>query len=285
MERIKKKGVIICILSAIGVAGAIVGACQSDEDSSSLSARVFDNEFSTAMSEFVKSPIVVSGTQKSRGNLNLRGDSLPLGVVPVYVDFGSVEGDGFEMDEVLTPDDMIDLAINFGAEYSLEDDGMRDDTIFVSEQAAADALLPVLECSRRLLNARGLSNADIDAALAETNANECVLIPFAMLVALSVEMDEQELLGCNFGLGSAFAFRANAQSSWTKSRDCLFKAFGVNDAVAIFNRLRDSAAGGLTVMIAVNTITKLAPRMLGYVGAAIVLVEFADCMYYYHRYF
>ncbi|MCM1349222.1 MAG: hypothetical protein NC338_07395 [Firmicutes bacterium] len=60
------------------------------------------------------------------------------------------------------------------------------------------------------------------------------------------------------------------------------KATGVNDIRQLIN---NTLAEELTVAIAVEILRIAIPKAFGWVGAAVMLVEFADCLAHYNRYF
>lgn len=60
------------------------------------------------------------------------------------------------------------------------------------------------------------------------------------------------------------------------------KAVGINDLRVLLNNV---AGENLTKAMALCILKKGLPRLFGWVGVAVALVEFSDCMVHYNRYF
>lgn len=241
-------------------------------------------DFTKELHGFLNKPLTIAN---SRG-VQLNGDSLCSGITPVYVDFNYVDGDPVKpsepFDGVLTPEDMIRLAQEYGAEFYLDDDGMRDDTIFVADEQAKLILQPLAGFSRKYLCNIGIPNTEIDAIL-----NDLGLDDSALIILVTALVSAQEARDCepltHQGIKNLFVTPAYADSGGNMAWNCAMKAIGINDAIAILETLRDGASTELTIR-AVKRFLKLSARkFFGYVGAAVMLIEFSDCLAHYNRYF
>lgn len=171
---------------------------------------------------------------------------------------------------------MLDLALNYGAEYSSEDDGMHDGEILLSESEVKSSLAHLVQSSKRYLYSKGMSEEEIQEMLGEENADETVLVPFVMSLC---DLEKQEYTfelsrseSNTFNLFATTAYAAN--NDWAKVGSCAMQALGL-DVITEF-----AYAGKVLTKAAIKSIFKTAAkRILGPIGVAIALVEFGVCMW------
>lgn len=282
MERLSKIGIIVLMFFAIGITGLVVDSCRSDnEEVATKNERDnYIDELHACLNTFMKADIV-SGTN-SRGRVPELPDTGNNGFQTVLIDFsGDLKLDGLDLDNVKTPEDMMFLCQEFGAEFSFEDDGMRDDSIQISVEAAEQALAPLAQASRNFLKHRGLTDEDMDAILVELNTDNSCFIFLAMALCVSEEEKEVEMNDLVWSL-NPFALTAHAASGGEMAWNCAVKAIGIRDIKEIFSGV---AADVLTKAVATKVLKIAVPKLFGWVGAAVMLVEFADCLAHYNRYF
>ena len=186
------------------------------------------------------------------------------------------------LEGLLTPQDMVNLARDYGAEFSMYDDGLHNDSIHISVESARESLTPLYMDSRRFLIQKGLTDNDMDEILSEMSLDSSCLIALALTIAIEEESIMTETAWNNTRYNRLFTSQAYADSAGDIALNCLWKALGIDTFIGYFTyRVTD----GITKEIAKRIIKKCAVRMLGWVGAAVALVEFVDCTVHYHRYF
>jgi hypothetical protein len=115
------------------------------------------------------------------------------------------------------------------------------------------------------LNARGLTNGDIDVMVQEEGGQEVDLVPYAAALA---EYESTGATGMNYLI--LFGNSAYAQNVLT----CAAKALGVNALWA----LGGSNAAAWTKAGMKKAFGAVAKRALGPIGVAIAVVSFGLCM-------
>lgn len=227
----------------------------------------------------------------SQGSISRSGiggvDSMnSSGFGTIYVDFSDFAEPPRpfeEYDGELTPADLLRLAQEYGAEFSTENDGSHDDSIKVSSAKIEQSLQPLLFDSRTYLKKRGLSNEDMDAIVAEYEYDNSCLITLAMTIASCDERFGAEPLGyTSNGLKELFVQRACAASAGEMFGNCVWKVSGLDDLSSLF---RYAAAEKLTRQFAIRILKITLPKAFGWVGTAVMLVEFVDCIANYDRYY
>lgn len=128
-----------------------------------------------------------------------------------------------------------------------------------------NSLTPLIPEARTYLNARGLTNGDIDAMVQEEGALEVDLVPYAASLA---EYENSGTTGMNYI--NLFGNSAYAQNVLT----CAAKALGVDALWAL-----GGSNASLWTKAAMKTAFKaVAKRALGPIGVAIAVVSFGLCM-------
>lgn len=285
MKRFKCIGLLFVAMVFLGLVGTLVNSCvaENNEFKNEGGPTGFIDKFLKDMDVFMIQPIVGSNYNSSR-SLDLNDPKFkPPGTTTVFIDFS----DNFKPcepldDSIKTPKDLLDLSLKYGAEFSLDDDGMRDDSVHISNEAAEESLLPLVADSKSYLRQKGLSDLEMNEILAELNLDNSCFISLAMTVA-SIEDEKLAINDVSFPDLNLFRLKAYAEDSTGRmAYNCVMKATGLNDVRALLGGI---VAEKLTKEIAIRILRITIPKAFGYVGAAVMLVEFADCMYHYDNYF
>ncbi len=286
MSRFKKLAMLMSFAAVLGLVGLVIDSCENSswnesESESNSNTEEYLRKLNADLSSFLKMPIVsISNHSRAFGEDGSRG---PDSLQTVFIDFPELPKDDLDLDSVLTPQDMVDLMQTYGAEFSLEDDGMRDDSIRISIEAAETALTPLAIDSRNFLRHRGLSDQDMDEIIEEMESDNSCLITLAMIISGQQQEQQAEIISRNNKrFLNILSLPAYAESAGSMSWNCIKKAVGINDLRVLLNNV---AGENLTKAMALCILKKGLPRLFGWVGVAVALVEFSDCMVHYNRYF
>lgn len=152
--------------------------------------------------------------------------------------------------------------------------GKYGNSLTSKQEKIRKVLQPVSKKGRKLLHSYGLSDEEIAAEFGTVNAPEIIL---AGIILLNVERGQS--YDTAFHFGELFGSRAYAQVGPTNEISevkpdwvqCMIQAVGV-EAIIEF------AKGNVTKSIAKKAIRKIASRTLGWVGVALALYEYSNCM-------
>ena len=159
------------------------------------------------------------------------------------------------------------------------DEDIDDETYTTTEycfeiplQPVVDALEPTIEGAKNYLISKGLTNSDIQnlfTADADGSAmEEYNLVPIVMML-VAEEQNTNTTASINFA--SVFANTAYASTIGK----CAGDALGVSAIAAVLQQGVGTAAGKALLKKAIR---KVATRALGWIGAAVFVYEFGDCM-------
>ena len=190
----------------------------------------------------------------------------------------------FPVDESLidTPDlasvsslgDLTEIAASYAATLRLVDQSDiqgKDNVVIVSESKVKNAMSPMVRQSKDYLNSIGMTDSDIQQMLEEESADETALVPFVLAL---VEHDNNCYLSwLNYNRFSLIP-SAYAAVSWDEVGHCALHAIGAD----IFYGFAGSAAKSWTKIAIKKAFKTAASKMLGPVGVAIVVIDFALCM-------
>lgn len=285
MKRFKNIGLLFSAMVILGLVGTFVNSCisESNDLKNGKSSKNFIDNFLKDMNAFMNYRIVEDDFNESR-SVCLEDTTLKLpGTTTVFIDFVGDQKPCEPLDDsIKTPKDLLDLSIKYGAEFSLDDDGMRDDSVHISNESAEQSLMPLVADSKSYLRQRGLSDVEMNEIMSELNLDNSCFISLAMTIA---SIEEEKLAFNNPSLPDLNLFRLKAYAEDSAGRmayNCVMKATGLNDVKALLGGV---IAEKLTKEIAIRILRITIPKAFGYVGAAVMLVEFADCMYHYDNYF
>lgn len=158
-----------------------------------------------------------------------------------------------------------------------ESDNITDDqqllgTFQISVQAAQNSLQPTLTEAKNYLYSKGYTDADIDYLLAADEEglamSESDLIPAVMQL---IAEEQNPSLAATFDYVSFFGTTAHA----SQIGECAGDALGISAFAGVLSAGVNSDNGRRLLKKAIR---KVASRALGWVGAAIFVYEFGDCM-------
>jgi len=139
------------------------------------------------------------------------------------------------------------------------------------EQKAKRIMKPLVEETKKLLLTYNVTEDEVTREFKDANDPRIALVGLFLLAA---ENDEKKEIAVNFAQAfGSFSFAqtnelAEAKPDWV---DCMITAVGIDVAVEFLK-------GNVTEAIAKKAIRKIASRVLGVLGAAIAVYEFANCM-------
>jgi hypothetical protein len=250
---------------------------------------LFENEEQTIAKENFKNSAFASlnslnkidvTTSKNNSDLIMAKTNGDFAEIKVYKKLGVTTSDTPNIELSSGLEDLFKLNnTDLGVKYvdGSESDNISDDqqllgTLEISVQAAQSSLEPTLEEAKNYLRSNGYTNADIAELLTADEdgpaMSESDLIPAVMqLIA-----EEQ-----NSGLAASFNYASLFGTSMHASQigECAGDALGISAITAVINQGLHTAAGKKLLKKAIR---KVASRALGWIGAAIFVYEFADCM-------
>lgn len=142
----------------------------------------------------------------------------------------------------------------------------------VSLETVNSSLQPLISEAKTYLNARGLTNTDINEMLTEEGGQEVDLVPYAATLAkYEVSGDLARTITPNIFFSSAYAGEPDVLT-------CVGVALGVNHLWA----LGGSNAKSWTKQAMKKAFGAVAKRALGPIGVAIAVVSFGLCMGGFH---
>lgn len=194
----------------------------------------------------------------------------------VYVYSNNTGGTKLDVSNQLTLKDFSETLEVTSATFSFYNDGTAIDSVQVAEREAREKLAPMVEKSKKYLKSKGLTDADIAEMLAENNADETQLVPFA-LALMEVEEDINAYSNVMYSPPSTGKQNPTqtTQIDWNKVGRCALQALGADVLSALWS---SHVAGAWTVACLKATFKTVAKKTLGPIGAAIAVVEFAGCM-------
>lgn len=281
MKNLRRIIVIIIVIFTMTPLELFFNSCQS-EDKEKKDCDEYLASFRSDINSFLNVPIIVNNDSRAFGQDEFNDG--PDTIITVFIDLPDkpINEPDPNLEGLLTPQDMVNLARDYGAEFSMYDDGLHNDSIHISVESARESLTPLYMDSRRFLIQKGLTDNDMDEILSEMSLDSSCLIALALTIAIEEESIMTETAWNNTRYNRLFTSQAYADSAGDIALNCLWKALGIDTFIGYFTyRVTD----GITKEIAKRIIKKCAVRMLGWVGAAVALVEFVDCTVHYHRYF
>lgn len=135
-------------------------------------------------------------------------------------------------------------------------------------------LQPLVLSTKKLLKSYEVENEFLNQEFSDPNDPRIALVGLFLLAA---ENREKQEVALNFAQAfGTLSYAQNTELSEAKPDwvECMITAVGI-DAVVEFLK------GNITEAIAKKAIKKIASRALGFVGAAVALFEFGNCMGWY----
>lgn len=140
-------------------------------------------------------------------------------------------------------------------------------------EKSKEILTPLVKGSKELLKSYGINESDFLEEFADLNDPRIAFVGL-MILSADKKKEKDNLASINYAsffVASAYAINMDMEPDWY---DCMLRSVGIDAVVELFN-------GKVTKAIAKKAIRKIASRTLGWVGAAIAVYEFGDCMDWY----
>ena len=140
-------------------------------------------------------------------------------------------------------------------------------------EKSKEILTPLVKGSKELLKSYGINESDFLEEFADLNDPRIAFVGL-MILSADKKKEKDNLASINYAsffVASAYATNMDMEPDWY---DCMLRSVGIDAVVELFN-------GKVTKAIAKKAIRKIASRTLGWVGAAIAVYEFGDCMDWY----
>lgn len=176
-----------------------------------------------------------------------------------------------EIKNVNCLNDLQNLASKYAASFEITDGSeISGNTVLISEAKTSASMAAMIKQSKQYLNSLGMTDADIQQMLKEENADESTLVPFTLSL---MEHDNNSyytwLRTSQFSLiPCAYAI------DWGQVGQCSLRAIGAD----IFFGLGTSMAKAWTKAAIKKAFKAAAEKILGPVGVAIAVIDFALCM-------
>ncbi|OUR91586.1 hypothetical protein A9Q87_09770 [Flavobacteriales bacterium 34_180_T64] len=139
-------------------------------------------------------------------------------------------------------------------------------------QPIVDAIEPTIEDAKNYLRSKGLTDNDIENLLAADSTGGAIeeynLVPTVMML-----IAEEQNTNSNVGVNFQSLFGSSAFAS--QVGECAGDALGISAIAEVMRRGINTSAGKALLKKAIR---KVASRALGWIGAAIFIYEFGDCM-------
>ena len=216
----------------------------------------------------------------------LKEDAFKEDITPIITKAGSISSDTkalkvcFPVEEtpfvpeiktVSCLNDLQNLAKNYAVSFEITDcSEISENIILVSEAKTSASMAAMIKQSKQYLNSLGMTDADIQEMLLEENADESTLVPFTLAL---IEHDNNNyyawLRTNNFSLiPCAYAI------DWGHVGHCALNAIGAD----IFFSLGRSMAKSWTKAAIKTAFKSVAKRMVGPIGVALTVIDFALCL-------
>ena len=217
----------------------------------------------------------ISPTSKTRSGAQIDESSTTL-----YVNYPADTEDAIKdlCNLVSSAQDISALHRLTAAEFSTTNTENTKYSINISESEVKKTLSPLVEQSKKYLYSKGMTEEDIQQMLKEEGAGEDQLVPL-VLVLMNHEYSEQKIAKLKkekseFKVSNLFATSCMA-STLNASLDCALEAIGAD----VLASLAQSSASAWSAYIIKRVFKTVAKRVLGPIGVAIAVVDFAFCMH------
>jgi len=177
-----------------------------------------------------------------------------------------------EIESVQNINDLQSIASKYAASFMIADfSESLEDVILISEAKTSASLASMVIQSKQYLYSLGMTDDDIQQMLQEENADESTLVPFTLALIehdnscyyAQVRNDHFSLIPC-----------AYAAVDWKQVGQCSLHAIGAD----IFFGLGTSLTKTWTKAAIKKAFKVAAEKIVGPVGVAITVVDFALCM-------
>lgn len=291
MIKLFKGLVAIFVLATTASLIMALHSCKSDEaEMNNRTPQVqLLNKYDSYIHHFVSAPIVdnVNRPAKVIPSNGLTQTTLPKGndIKNIYVKYP--EGTAVEIKNlyyyIQNIQDMETLERLTAAEYTTEKPQDEDSLycIQLSETAIRKELSPLLQQSKDYLKAKGITDEDIEQMLEIYDADENVLIPFALVLADHEMNEENQNATAQKKASILNPFNIFVTPTYALSErnkmvfDCALSAVGI-DVLAALGQSTCKNWGTRLIMKAFGTVAK---KVVGPIGVATTVVSFGMCLH------
>lgn len=134
-----------------------------------------------------------------------------------------------------------------------------------------EILAPLVKGSKNVLASYGIDNSELTGVFTDAYDPRIALVSLLLLSA-DKKRKQEDLTAMNYaGLFLIPSATIAMEPDWY---DCALRSIGVDALIELFN-------GKITKAILIKVIRKIASRTIGWIGAAIAVYEFGDCMEWY----
>lgn len=242
------------------------GTQESEYEKFKQTKKEFFSDFVSLQKDAFKKDITPTSLTKSYNpnHTNLRA------IFPIEGEYTGFS-DLLEVDEVSTMQDLQNMASEYAVSFEVvESPGESDIIIPVSGESISEALNPMVLRSKQYLYSLGLTEYDIQEMVQEADSDESALIPFTLALIES----ESEYYAMREYRRFSLIPSAYADWDWQEIGSCALQALGFD----IICSLRASAAKTWTKAAMKKAFKTVACKVIGPVGAAIFVIDFAICI-------
>tara|TARA_R110002073_G_scaffold108336_9_gene243611 strand:+ start:44811 stop:45632 length:822 start_codon:yes stop_codon:yes gene_type:complete len=166
---------------------------------------------------------------------------------------------------------LVNISNQYNLELSVSIESNEEilDTYTIPEQPVIDALQPSIKNAKSYLYSLGLTDVEIENELQGSEDSNLVLVVMSL-----IDAENKNNSTTAFNYNDLFGQSVYAMATPQDWYDCLLRSVGIDAVVELFN-------GKVTKEIAKKAIRKVASRTLGWIGVAIAVYEYGDCMGWY----
>ncbi|NCF42202.1 MAG: hypothetical protein GWP32_04835 [Bacteroidetes bacterium] len=240
----------------------IVQSCSSESETQNPNSEEFINSVAKSMFNINSIPL--------SNNLFLRTDEISS---TIYLTKDPEQS--FDDSETLNSIESIEGLVNISNQYELELSESIDGndevikTYSIPEQPIIDSFEPSIQSAKNYLYSLGFSDLEIETELQGSEESNLVIAVMGL-----IDAENQNSGSITFNYNDLFGQSAHAMAMPQDWYDCLLRSVGIDAVVELFN-------GKVTKTIAKKAIRKIVSRTLGWVGAAIAVYQYGDCMGWY----
>ncbi len=262
---------------------AIMASCSNEEDvknpaATTGAASAMESTLQDSYSAILNADLSLdpdapaSRTTKAAIDPSMRAANVYV-KMPAYYDHADVA----MVQQAHSVNDLLAVTREVGAQLSFEKTVDTDIVITLSEDKAKQTLMPLISECKKYLYSKGFSEKDIQEMIASENASEADLIALVITCSELEETRDKYMADKNF---TDYIFmneptHQDTMMSWSKVGGCLLHAIGVNavkEAILLFG------AHEVSKKVAIQIFKVVVKKYAGWVGAALIAVDFIDCL-------
>ncbi|MBD5420766.1 MAG: hypothetical protein HDR47_06005 [Bacteroides sp.] len=199
-------------------------------------------------------------------------------VTSVVADMEFVEpSKNINTSSIRTLGDMYEMQTVYGVDFHVMENtpvGMQH-VIWVSDEKTLEALMPLIDQSKRYLYKKGFTDQEINEMLEEENASPAALVPLVLLLSeddINSQRDIDNLVeGCQ-------TFSTRGDITLSSFIGCAIVATGLDIVNILSEDINKSSVNRWTKKAVKYLFKKVASRFFGPVGVAIMVLSFSGCL-------